>query len=112
MGRRVTPEFTLVLGAGGPVGWAYHAGVLRALEEALGWDAREAAHVIGTSAGAQVGALLRAGVGVCDLYAYAVGAEMSPAGLAIAKHLPRPALLIPPPDERVPGPASIAYVRH
>jgi NTE family protein len=52
---------TLVLGAGGVVGRAFHAGVLRALAERRGWDARRADLVVGTSAGAQVGALLRLG---------------------------------------------------
>ena len=47
----------LVLGAGGLVGHAYHAGVLRALSD-HGWDARSAAVVVGTSAGSGVGALL------------------------------------------------------
>ena len=51
----------LVLGAGGVVGHAYHAGVLRAVEDATGWDPRVADVVVGTSAGSVVGALLRAG---------------------------------------------------
>ena len=56
-----TPHVTLVLGAGGPVGRAFHAGVLRALADGCGWDPRRADAIVGTSAGAQVGALLRAG---------------------------------------------------
>lgn len=52
---------TLVLGAGGAVGRAFHAGVLRALAERYRWDARSADLIIGTSAGAQIGALLRSG---------------------------------------------------
>jgi NTE family protein len=55
------PFVTLVLGAGGPVGQAFHAGVLHALADGCGWDARSADVIIGTSAGAHVGALLRAG---------------------------------------------------
>jgi NTE family protein len=55
------PHVTLVLGAGGPIGRAFHAGVLGALAEACGWDARSADLIVGTSAGAQIGALLRAG---------------------------------------------------
>jgi len=51
----------LVLGAGGVVGHAFHAGVLRALEDASGWEPRTADVVVGTSAGSVVGALLRAG---------------------------------------------------
>jgi NTE family protein len=64
---------TLVLGAGGPVGRAYHAGVLRALADACGWDARAAELILGTSAGAQVAALLRGGVTAADLYARVTG---------------------------------------
>ncbi|HEX9104257.1 MAG TPA: patatin-like phospholipase family protein [Polyangia bacterium] len=60
-GAAAPPHVTLVLGAGGPVGQAFHAGVLRALAERCGWDARAADVIVGTSAGAQVGALLRAG---------------------------------------------------
>ena len=56
----------LVLGAGGVTGQAYHAGVLAALAEA-GWDARDAAAVVGTSAGSITAALLRAGVEPADL---------------------------------------------
>ncbi len=52
----------LVLGAGGVAGQAYHAGVLAALEDGIGWDARSAEVIVGTSAGSIVAALLRAGV--------------------------------------------------
>jgi len=69
----------LVLGAGGPVGHAFHAGVLAALADA-GWDARDAAVIVGTSIGAVTGSLLRAGVAPADLYARASGGEMSPEG--------------------------------
>src|SRR5437588_31589 len=48
----------LVLGAGGVTGDAFHRGVLRALTE-LGYDARTADVVVGTSAGSMVGAFLR-----------------------------------------------------
>lgn len=53
------PHVTLVLGAGGPVGKAFHAGVLRAIAERCGWEARAADVIVGTSAGAHIGALLR-----------------------------------------------------
>jgi predicted acylesterase/phospholipase RssA len=56
------PHVTLVLGAGGPVGKAFHAGVLRALAERCGWDPRAATVIVGTSAGAHIGALLRVGM--------------------------------------------------
>lgn len=71
------PRVALVLGAGGSVGHAYHLGVLAALEHELGWDARTAGLVVGTSAGSIVGAGLRAGIGAADLYAYSAGGRPS-----------------------------------
>jgi NTE family protein len=67
----------LVLGAGGVTGGAYLAGALAALENDLGWDARTADVIVGTSAGSLVGALLRSGVPAGDLAAWAVGAHLS-----------------------------------
>ena len=64
--RRPTPRMSaiaLVLGAGGVVGAAFHAGVIAALDEHTGWDARTAALVVGTSAGSGIGATVRAGSG-------------------------------------------------
>ena len=40
----------LVLGGGGIVGMAYHGAVLAGLEDATGWDPRDAEVVVGTSA--------------------------------------------------------------
>lgn len=65
----------LVLGGGGVFGFVYHAAALAALEIDLGWDARDASIVVGTSAGAIVGGLLRRGVPGTDLAALSVGAE-------------------------------------
>ena len=67
----------LVLGAGGIVGQAYHAGVLAALANDLGWDARDADVIVGSSAGSVTGALLRLGIPPADLAAWAVGAPLS-----------------------------------
>ena len=67
-------ELALVLGAGGNVGLAYHAGVLLSLEHHLGIDLREADVVVGTSAGSIVAALLRRGLGAEELAAFVVGA--------------------------------------
>jgi NTE family protein len=67
----------LVLGAGGTVGQAYHAGVLAALEHDLDWDPRDADVIVGTSAGSVTGALLRLGVPAHDLAAWAVEAPLS-----------------------------------
>ena len=41
----------VALGAGGAVGVAFHGGVLAALQEATGWDPRDAEVLVGTSAG-------------------------------------------------------------
>jgi NTE family protein len=68
---------TLVLGAGGVVGHAWHVGVLAGVLEGMDWDARQADVVIGTSAGSMVSALLRAGIGPVDLVARAVGDRVS-----------------------------------
>lgn len=73
------PGVALVLGAGGVVGGAWHAGLLAALAEA-GWDARSADLIVGTSAGSGVGAMLRAGVSAGDLYARARGEPLSAPG--------------------------------
>ncbi len=74
------PGIGLVLGAGGVVGHAFHAGVLAAVVEATGWDPREADVIVGTSAGSVVGALLRAGASAPDLLARASGDPVSAAG--------------------------------
>ena len=52
----------LVLGAGGVVGQAYHAGVLAVLHHDFGFDPRTADVIVGTSAGSIMGTLLRFGV--------------------------------------------------
>jgi NTE family protein len=89
----------LVLGAGGMVGQAYHAGVLAALEEELGWDARTADLIVGTSAGSVAGSALRLGVEPRDLAAWAGDEPLSPTGAAFfdalggaAEDLPAPHL--------------------
>jgi len=87
----------LVLGAGGVTGHAFHAGVLAALEDATGWDARGAEVVAGTSAGSVVGALLRAGFRASDIAARATDTPMSAEGERLAA-LADPARLGPIPD--------------
>ena len=67
----------LVLGAGGVVGQAYHAGVLAALENDFGFDPRKADVIVGTSAGSITGTLLRLGVKAEDLAAWTVKAPLS-----------------------------------
>jgi NTE family protein len=67
----------VVLGAGGVVGLAYHAGVLHALEEEGGVKLAGADLVVGTSAGAAIAAYLRSGWSTADFWseALASGAE-------------------------------------
>ncbi len=99
----------LVLGAGGPVGHAFHAGVLHALSEALAWDPRNAEIILGTSAGAQVGALLRAGMSATDLSARVMGNPLSRSGAEIAHHYTRPSYAHSPRARRY-WPASPQYL--
>lgn len=78
-----SPRIGLVLGAGGAVGHAYHGGVLAGLEDATGWDPRDAEVIIGTSAGSVVGSLLRAGFSAPDLAARSTGDTLSAEGQAL-----------------------------
>jgi NTE family protein len=77
------PRVGLVLGAGGIVGQAYHAGVLAALELDLGWDPRSADLIVGSSAGSITGTGLRLGVPAHDLAAWAVNVPLSEEGAAV-----------------------------
>ena len=70
----------LVLGAGGTVGLAYHAGALRALQHNGGIEPHDADLIVGTSAGAIVGAYLRAGWTPDDLWQVAMEAA-APEGI-------------------------------
>ncbi len=56
-----TGSLAVVLGAGGPLGWAYHVGVIEGLRTALGIEPANADRVIGTSAGGAIAAGLLAG---------------------------------------------------
>jgi NTE family protein len=77
----------LVLGAGGVVGQAYHAGVLAALEHDCGWDPRTAEVIVGTSAGSITGMLLRANVPASELAAWTVRAPLSTEGRVLHQML-------------------------
>ena len=101
------PSVGVVLGAGGIVGAAYHAGVLAALAEA-GFDARDADLIVGTSAGAAVGATLRAGFPAADLAARNLGEPISDTAAAIIGITGDPPALDlrPRPFSRAPLPSS------
>jgi NTE family protein len=77
----------LVLGAGGLTGQAFHAGVLEALSEATGWDPRQASVIVGTSAGAGVGAYLRLGLSAADLAALLATESLSEDGAELIGRL-------------------------
>ncbi|MGZ4277531.1 MAG: patatin-like phospholipase family protein [Solirubrobacteraceae bacterium] len=68
----------LVLGAGGVLGGAWVVGALEALAAETGWDPGSADHIVGTSAGAMVGALCAAGVPPWFMLAHSLGE--TPAG--------------------------------
>lgn len=80
MGAR--SRVAVVLGAGGPVGHAFHAGVLAALA-AEGWDGRTADLLVGTSVGAITAGLPRAGLAPADLFAYTTNRTLSDEGAAL-----------------------------
>jgi NTE family protein len=63
----------LVLGAGGVVGASWLIGALEALEAETGWRAADADHIVGTSAGAVIGALAASGIASEYMGAYAGG---------------------------------------
>jgi NTE family protein len=70
----------LVLGAGGVTGGAWITGALEALAAETGWDPATADFIVGTSAGAMMGALLAAGVPPWFMVAYSTGDQFE--GLA------------------------------
>ena len=80
----------LVLSAGGNAAEAWHAGVIRALEDATDWDARRAELILGTSAGAITGLCLRAGIPPADLYARLRGEPVSDEGQALIDRVVTP----------------------
>ncbi|MBZ5736121.1 patatin-like phospholipase family protein [Nocardioides sp. TRM66260-LWL] len=103
------PRCGIAVGCGGLLGYAWSAVVLDELERALGWDARSATVLLGTSAGAEVVAALGSGRRPAQLVAALEGAgEGQPSGgeadVVLARHaahavpgLPRPPRLLDPP---------------
>jgi len=93
----------LVLGAGGVLGGAYHAGALAALADATAWDPRTADLIVGTSAGANTAASLRGGLSAADHFARAVDQPMSDEGAELTRSIVG-ALRLPEPHEADPRP--------
>jgi len=86
-GGTTVTSIGLVLGAGGVVGQAYHAGVLAALDAEVGWDPRSADLIVGTSAGSITGTLLRLGVPASDLAALATRSPLSLEGASLVERI-------------------------
>ena len=57
----------LALGCGGTLGFAWSVVALDLIEQALGWDARAATAITGTSAGAELAAMLGSGISTTDI---------------------------------------------
>ena len=85
----------LVLGGGGTVGLAYHAGVLRALEVETGFSPDDAEVIIGTSAGSVMGAYLRSGMTTEDMWLLSRGEHPSKPAFGGASHDSQPDLFQP-----------------
>src|SRR5262249_30852166 len=68
----------------------FHAGVLAALHDHTGFDARRAELIVGTSAGAGIGALLRAQLSGPELHARVCGRPLSTRAQAIVRCFRRP----------------------
>jgi len=66
----------LVLGAGGVLGASWLIGALDALEAETGWHAADAERIVGTSAGAVVGALAAGGIPAEYMSAYSSGRSL------------------------------------
>lgn len=110
-----TQRIGLVLGAGGVGGLAFHAGVLLALHHDLGWDAREADVIVGTSAGSIIGGLLRAGIGPEDLAAWASDATPTAGGRkfrALMKHSDQMVTSTRLPVPTMPGRVALELFAH
>ncbi len=74
---------------------AYHGAVLAGLQEATGWDPRDAEIVVGTSAGAASGAELRAGIPAHDMAARRAGTPFSHEGQRRLRRLGPPPQVTP-----------------
>lgn len=72
----------LVLGAGGVLGAAWTTGALVALEDVLGFDVRDVDHLVGTSAGSVLAALIGNGVSVAQLREHQLGHQPTEGPLA------------------------------
>lgn len=80
----------VVFSAGGPKGDPWHSGVVGALAEHTGFDARSAELLVGTSAGSFTSTALRAGLAPADIENRHLGRELTPEGQAITGRIVSP----------------------
>ncbi len=76
MAHSERPRIGLVLGAGGVLGAAWLTGALQAIASETGWDPGSSDHIVGTSAGAMIGALVACGVPPWFMVAHSAGEEI------------------------------------
>lgn len=86
MPEPTTPRRGLALGCGGTLGFAWSVVALAEVERQLGWDARTAEVIVGTSAGSELAALLGAGHAVSAMEATVAGGREDG---VLASHLAR-----------------------
>ncbi|GAB2978194.1 patatin-like phospholipase family protein [Nocardioides montaniterrae] len=92
----------LAIGCGGTLGFAWTAVALDEVQRALDWDVREAAVLVGTSAGSELVAALGSGRTPADLLAALDGEEG--ADPVLARHVAAHPGMIPPlPFPTLPG---------
>ncbi|MBF6184729.1 MULTISPECIES: patatin-like phospholipase family protein [Nocardia] len=98
----MTTRRALAIGCGGTLGFAWTVVALRAVEQALDWDARTAEVLLGTSAGAELVAALGAGRTPRDLLAALDGTP--DADPMLLRHFAfHPGALPPLPAPALPG---------
>ncbi len=107
-------RLALVLGAGGLVGVAHHAGVVAALADEIGFVEERADVVIGTSAGSAIAAYLRTGwparslmERACDLGDAALG-QIGGGVLGLVRHGVGSAYVVARASVRVPSVLSVS----
>lgn len=90
----------LALGCGGTLGFAWSVVALDLIEQALGWDARAATAITGTSAGSELAAMLGSGISTGDIRA---ALEGTGGDARVAAHLGyHPGMFPPVPAPRLP----------
>lgn len=92
-------------------GTAFHAGVIAGLFDDIGWDAREADIIVGTSAGSTSAALLRAGLPPRDYLPRITGDPMLREGQRLLAHAPAVRQVRPRLPRGWPLPASAPLLR-